>query len=239
MATPYVVQGGVEVPVTAYIVQGGVEVPLTSVMVQGEVPSPAEDWYAIWDFEDQSDGTLTPPSGWSVKGTGTVVAANAAALHGSLGLDVNASGTWVHVATDDVNTASDTVIDLYFRLTSLSSNSQIVSLLDGGGTLLGNARVKASNSSLQIRNGAMAVDTSNFAVSTNTWYRLSWRINNDDTQEARIYLGESATPLDTLTGPLTNATSRATIAIGAYFAGTVGHIDTIRLSEVLLDPYSP
>src|SRR5690606_31295058 len=103
---------------------------------------------------------------------------------------------WQLLSDDDARCSS-----FFVRLPSTPGTPiQMLRKRAAGNTLLATVRVNGSRELFITASTASAVDTANFALSTNTWYQCIWDVPGDGTQTLKIYTADGATLLDTLSG---------------------------------------
>lgn len=191
---------------------------------------------ASMDFEDQTAGSpVTVTSPWSIGGTAPV-ATTAAAVHGNLGASVEGDAFGV-VICGGLTAGTTTVADFYITPRANSTTSLIGQKRASGVTA---AQLRwAGSGILSLRDKFTVTATSTVALAIDTTYRLAWRTGSG-TQELRIYEGESATPLETISGTLTNgAITDVQIGTVTSATGTLLDLDTIRIADDWLGPVAP
>lgn len=195
---------------------------------------------STYDFEGQTPGANIANSGsWDVgSGTTPFTAESAAAVHGSIGGRISSATSYRAFGYNETSTTQTRVFDVYITPRVVSSNTYVMVLTDTGSTQRADVRINSAGT-VSMRNVFSAVATSTVTLSMNTTYRFSWRISTSG-QELRVYAGESATPLFTLTGALTSASHvRMAFGLVAASSGFSADYDTARIADDWLSPYEP
>lgn len=198
-------------------------------------------------FDGQTEGAaVTLPAGWATQSTGPLAAA-AAAAHGDRGAQFSsATSGRIHYDYGSNQSARAIVPTFYFNMSAVpTGNLHIAAIYSAtsAGTIQGDLRI-ISGGAAQIRNGSTAVANSGATtLAANTWYRVEWRTKagTSSGQELRVYLGEAASPLITLTGAWSAAAARA-VYVGPYVAlagGPTVRYDTIRLADDFVGAFAP
>ena len=192
---------------------------------------------ARYDAEGQTSGaSASASSPWSIgTGSGSLVINSAAAIHGDVGIRF-ASSSYKTLNYTESSTAAARVIDFYFKVMAGSANALICGLYDDAtSSFRGDVRVNAART-MSIRNISTAVDSTTVTITTGSVYRMAWRTITG-TQTLRLYEGNSATPLDTLSGSMTNGThTRFLTGLIAASTGFQMDFDTIRIGDDWFDP---
>lgn len=196
---------------------------------------------ATLDFNATADGALSASAPWATNGVAPVVGAGAA-LHGAKGIAWASTGTAGRLTYDyGTNQTGLIVLSTYFRVDTLSTANHYINAvynLASGGSLQGDWRINPADQRVTIRNGGTAVATSSVSLAAATVYRAEWAINpTAGTQELRIYAGEGTTPILTLTGAWSSASTRVW-SVGPNVAAAAGAItyDTIRVADTWTGP---
>lgn len=197
-------------------------------------------------FDGQTENTsVSLPSGWSTIGQ-VPVTASAAALHGDRGARYASTTTSGRMQYDygSNQTARPVYVQTYFRIGTLPSVNLYINAvlsLATGGSLQGDFRVN-TNGTVSIRNGSTAVATSTQALAAGTWYRSDWMLDDaGDTQELRIYAGDTSSAILTISGTWSSSLTRV-VSVGPNVAAADGvnfDIDTVRLSDQRQNAYNP
>lgn len=193
-----------------------------------------------FEFDDQTPDqavSASPPWYLSSGGSETITALAAAAVHGSLGGRISSASSYRGVYYRESQTTATRVIDFYVTPTAVPANALVMALLDGT-TNRADVRINAAGT-VAIRNAfvAAATSTATLALDGTVTYRFAWKVSTSG-QELRVYVGESTTPLFTLTGALTDAT-HTDIGAGLTAAseGYTADFDTIRIADDWLAPF--
>lgn len=194
------------------------------------------------DFNAASDGAYSASAPWTIVGAAPTVGA-AAAAHGAKGAQWATTGSSGRLQRDSGSNQTTLVLSFYARVDTFSSVNHYIAAcysLATGGSLQGDVRINTGHT-VSIRNGSTAVATSSATLSTATWYRFEWKLNAAaDTQELRCYVGESSTPLFTLSGAWSSDLTRV-VSIGPNVAAAGGVIsyDTIRVADDWTGAFAP
>lgn len=193
-----------------------------------------------FEFDDQTPDqavSASPPWYLSTGGTETITALAAAAVHGPLGGRIASTSSYKAVYYRESQTTDARVIDFYIRPIAVPSNTFVARLIDGS-TNRADVRINSAGT-VAIRNAfvAVATSTATLALDGTVTYRFAWKVSTSG-QELRVYVGESTTPLFTLSGALTDATHTD---IGAGLTSTsegfTADFDTIRIADDWLPPF--
>ena len=185
---------------------------------------------------------VTVSAPWDVSGVAPTGAA-AAAVHGARGARWSSTDAYGRILYDfGSNQAGPLVLSWYMQIRTFSSANLYIAYVTDlltGGTTQGDVRINATTNTISIRNGVTAVATSTATVSLDTIYRFEWRIDaTANTQELRVYTGESTTPFITLTGAWSSDTTRL-LAVGPYIVAAGGSVDydTVRIADDWVGPF--
>lgn len=203
--------------------------------------------FTTFTFEDQTPDALldlTDHPEWITQGgTTEMYVRSDSAMHGALGgkIDVADSFRALRYQFDDLRTTAVSA-DFYFMFPDMpTSLVYLASVSDNTGTgtnTRADMRINV-NGSVVVRNGNIAAATSPQQLQPATWYRASWLLE-PGTQSLQVFEGDEATPLVDISGALTTL-DHSVISFGMITASTgfTLSIDTLRVADERLDPYSP
>ena len=202
---------------------------------------------ATYTFENQANGqplninSASRP--WSAdSGDATpMIAATAAAVHGTLGGRVSSATSYRRLSYWEAQTNNTRVFDCYFTVREMGAS--IVYIMsargDGGGTSVTTDVRLNLDRTVSLRNNTSAVATSVTALSLNTTYRFAYKVVSGQTQELRVYVGESTTPLFVLSGVVSGSgVDRCIFGASTASAGFSIDLDTVRIADDWLTPYA-
>ena len=203
---------------------------------------------ATYNFEGQTNGqplninNASRPWASDSGDANLMIAASAAAVHGTLGGRVSSATSYRRLTYwETAQTTNTRVFDCYFTIRQLGASVAYIMRprgIDDLADVSVDVRINLDRT-VSIRNGTSAVATSVIALDLNTTYRFAYKVVPGQTQELRVYAGESTTPLLVLSGIVSGVgINRAYFGLCAASAGFSADLDTIRIADDWLAPYA-
>ncbi len=182
-------------------------------------------------FEGGSDETNCTTSNTAFDGFSATVPVfdSAVAFRGTLSMRCTTSASICN-AREDYTLRSNVYVRAFLYFDALPAANTFPLNVNAGATTRAQFRLNTAGT-VSLRNGTTAVYTSVATLSTSTWYRVEWDLENGVGQSVRVYPGDSATALISSGSQTFNTGTHDSVLVG-YPASTT---HTVWFDEVAVD----